>query len=94
MSLTSSASAFGVPDTVLPVLSAVVPESEVSDALRSALDARAQEKAAFMAMSDELLHALRPEIERLTAELVRSSLQQAWRMRPQHVDGIVGMDIP
>ncbi len=81
MSFPRSGSTSGVPDTVLPVLSAAMPESDIPEALRAALDARAQEKAAFMALSDELLHALRPEMERLTTELVRTGLREVWRKR-------------
>lgn len=81
MSLSHPASASGTPDTVMPVLSAVVPESDISDDLRAALDARDHEKAAFMALSQEMLLALRPEMERLAAELVRKSLHEAWRAR-------------
>lgn len=93
MSLSSSAFGPVPPDSVVPVLTAVVPESDITVALRAALDARAQEKAAFMSLSDELLHALRPEMERLMADLVRSSLQQTWRMRHRNGDGVFLTDI-
>lgn len=83
-----------IPNSVMPILSAVVPESDIPQALRSALDARAHEKAAFMALSDELLGVLRPELERLATELVRSSLHQAWRMRSRTDDGVSGLDKP
>ncbi|WP_276308865.1 hypothetical protein [Limnohabitans parvus] len=38
-----------------------------------------------MALADDLVQALRPELERMTTELVRRSLQQAWakRFRPE-----------
>ncbi len=94
MSFPRSESTSGVPDTVLPVLSAAMPESDIPEALRAALDARAQEKAAFMALSDELLHALRPEIERLAAELVHKSLQQAGRARSSLGEVVVSVDTP
>ncbi len=94
MNLTSPVPVTDVPDTVMPVLSAVVPESDIPEALRAALDARDHEKEAFMALSDELLHALRPEMERFAAELVRRSLQEAWRMRSRSGDGVFGSDTP
>ena len=94
MSLPRSASASDVPDTVLPVLSAVVPESNISEALRAALDALDQEKWAFMNRSGEILDALRPEMERMASKLVRESLIQAWRHRHQTDNRVIGTDIP
>jgi hypothetical protein len=94
MSLPSSTCASGVPATVLPVLSAVVPESEISEALRAALDALDQEKLTFMNLSGEMLDALRPEMERMACELVRNSLSQAWRLRHPTGHRVVGTDIP
>jgi hypothetical protein len=43
-----------------------------------ALDARAAEKQAFMALSAELLQQLRPEFDRLAAGLVHRTLETAW----------------
>lgn len=94
MSHPRSVFASGVPATVLPVLSAVVPESEISEALRAALDALDQEKLTFMNLSGEMLDALRPEMERMACELVRNSLNQAWRLRHQTGHRVVGSDIP
>ena len=81
MSLSPSEPESGMPDSVMPVLSVVVPEAAISEALRAALDALDHEKSAFMALSDDMLDALRPEMERLATELVRKSLYQAWRVR-------------
>ncbi|WP_090046301.1 hypothetical protein [Limnohabitans sp. 2KL-27] len=86
MSLPILAAASGMPDTALPVLTAVVPESDVCDAMRAALDGLDHDKRAFMAMSDAMLDALRPDIERMATELVRNSLHQAWRMRSRSGD--------
>lgn len=94
MNLPSSTCASGVPATVLPVLSAVVPESEISEALRAALDALDQEKLAFMNLSGEMLDALRPEMERMACDLVRNSLNQAWRLRHPTGHRVDGTDIP
>ena len=70
---------------VVPVLSTVIPETQISPNLIAALDARELERAAFMALADDLVQALRPELERMTTELVRRSLRQAWasRFRPE-----------
>ena len=70
---------------VVPVLSTVIPETQISPNLIAALDARESERASFMALTDDLVQALRPELERMTTELVRRSLRQAWasRFRPE-----------
>jgi lambda repressor-like predicted transcriptional regulator len=67
--------------SVVPVLSTVIPDSQITDALRAALDARELEQITFMALGDELVQSLRPELERLIAELVHRSLRQAWASR-------------
>ena len=69
------------PTGVIPVLTTVVPQEAVSPAMREALDARAQDKADWMSLETHLLQALRPEIERMTTELVRAGLREAWRKR-------------
>jgi hypothetical protein len=52
-----------------------------------ALDARVAEKQALMALSSDLLENLRPEIERLTADLVQRTLQSVWDKRARTFDG-------
>ncbi|WP_322991375.1 hypothetical protein [Limnohabitans sp.] len=74
-----------MPSGSIPVLTTVMSEVAVSQALRDALDARAQRKADWMSLESHLLHALRPEMERLTTELVRASLLEAWR---KHANGL------
>ena len=69
------------PDAALPVLRAVIAESDIPDALRQALDAKATERAQFRALEDALLASIRPDIERLTGTLVRRSLSKAWTSR-------------
>ena len=54
------------------------PIQDVPPAIESALDARAAEKKAFMALSTELLQQLRPEFDRLAAGLVLRTLETAW----------------
>lgn len=73
----SLVSAEAVP-SVVPVLSVVIPDAQIPRAVKTVLDEKELERAAFMALADELVHALRPELERLTTELVRRSLRQAW----------------
>jgi hypothetical protein len=76
----------GMPDSAIPVLSTLVPEADVPPALRLVLDARAREKAAFAALSDDLIQALRPEMERLVTDMVRTTCQQLWQKRTR-IDG-------
>ena len=67
--------------SVIPVLSTVIPVDRISQDLAAALQLREQEHAAFLAMADAVVQSLRPELERLTTELVQRSLQQAWRSK-------------
>ncbi len=53
----------------------------VPQAVSLALDARAAEKAALMALSEELVQNLRPEIERMTSDMVQRTLQSEWAQR-------------
>ena len=64
-----------LPDEI-PVLTQAI--EDVPPAVASALDARAAEKQAFMALSAELLQQLRPEFDRLAAGLVHRTLETAW----------------
>lgn len=60
----------------IPTLTEVV--EEVTPSMQMALDARAAEKQAFMALSAELLQQLRPEFDRLASALVLRTLETAW----------------
>jgi hypothetical protein len=71
--------------SVIPVLTAVLSPEQIPPALSLALDAKANDKAVFWAMADAWARRLRPELERLTTELVNRSLQQAWVLRSQGV---------
>lgn len=66
---------------VVPVLSTVIPPVQIPPHLIAALDERELERASFMALADDLVEELRPELERMTTELVRRSLRQAWMNR-------------
>lgn len=65
----------------IPTLTRAMVLEDVPQAVGQALDARALEKRALLAMSDELVNNLRPEIERLTADLVQRALAGVWEKR-------------
>jgi len=68
------------PDQI-PTLTQDMALAHVPQAAHVALDARVAEKQALMALSSDLLENLRPEIERLTADLVQRTLQSVWDKR-------------
>lgn len=65
----------------IPTLSQDMALVDVPAAVSLAMDARAAEKAALMAMSEDLLQKLRPEIERMTSDRVQRALQGEWEKR-------------
>ena len=69
------------PPEHVPVLTERVPASDVPPALGVAWDARMAEKKALMALSNELIQNLRPELDRLTSELVQRTLEGLWSKR-------------
>ena len=77
---TPSSSSLVSPDQI-PTLTQDMALAQVPQAVHVALDARAAEKQALMALSSDLLENLRPEIERLTADLVQRTLQSVWDKR-------------
>ncbi len=70
----------GAPDQI-PTLTQDMVLDQVPQAVTLALDARAAEKRALMDLSEELVQNLRPEIERLTSDLVQRTLQGLWDKR-------------
>ncbi len=52
---------------------------DVPPRLQAALDARAAEKALLSQLVEQWLQALRPEMERMTREIVERSVQDFWR---------------
>jgi hypothetical protein len=66
---------------VIPVLTHVVPASDIPAAVLAALDARQAEKASVMALSQELMQNLRPELDRMATELVQRSVEGMWAKR-------------
>lgn len=72
------------PDGAIPVLTAAVATSDIPAALLAALDARLAEKASVLALSQELMKKnLRPELDRMAAELVQRSVQGMWEKRAE-----------
>ncbi len=65
----------------IPTLTQDMALGLVPKAVSLVLDVRAAEKQALMALSDELEQRLRPEIERMTADLVQRTLQAVWDQR-------------
>jgi hypothetical protein len=59
---------------------------DVPQAVSLALDVRAAEKQALMALTEDLVQNLRPEIERLTADMVQKTLQVVWEKRSTDLD--------
>lgn len=75
-----------IPDSI-PTLTQDMSLNDVPKGVSLALDARAEEKQALMALSEELVQNLRPEIERLTSDLVQRTLQGVWEKRAKtHLD--------
>jgi hypothetical protein len=77
---TPAAGQAGASDQI-PTLTQDMVLDQVPQAVTLALDARAAEKRALMDLSEELVQNLRPEIERLTADLVQRTLQGLWDKR-------------
>jgi hypothetical protein len=65
----------------IPTLTQDMALAQVPQAVHVALDARVAEKQALMALSSDLLENLRPEIDRLTADLVQRTLKSVWDKR-------------
>ena len=70
-----------MPVGAIPVLSTVLTDEAVPQALRDALDRLEQDKLDWTAFEGQILQTLRPEMERLTAELVRKTLREVWLQR-------------
>jgi hypothetical protein len=68
----------GSAPSVIPVLRVVIPDAEIPQAVRAALDQRELARAQFMALADELIQELRPELERFATEWVQRGLRRAW----------------
>jgi hypothetical protein len=65
----------------IPTLSQDMVLGDVPVAVSLAMDARVAEKAALMALSADLVQKLRPEIERMTSDMVQIALQSEWGKR-------------
>ena len=71
------------PPAHVPVLTECVPASDVPPALGVVRDARMAEKKALMDLSNELIQNIRPELDRLTSELVQRTLDGLWSKRSE-----------
>ena len=67
----------------IPVLTHIVPSSDIPAAVLVALDARLAEKASVLALSHELMQNLRPELDRMASELVQRSVEGMWAKRAE-----------
>jgi hypothetical protein len=72
------------PQEPIPVLTDSLQPGSFPEALGLALDARMAEKQALLDLSGTLIQNLRPELDRLTAELVQQTLQELWRKRSEN----------
>jgi hypothetical protein len=77
---TNGASQARAPEQI-PTLTQDMALGQVPQAVSLALNVRAAEKQALMALSVELEQNLRPEIERMTVDLVQRTLQSVWDQR-------------
>ncbi|MGV0960436.1 MAG: hypothetical protein ACOYB1_11420 [Limnohabitans sp.] len=75
--------ALDIPAAAIPLLTAAVPPADISAAVWAALDARQAEKAAVMALSQELMQNLRPELDRMASQLVQRSVEGMWAKRAE-----------
>lgn len=75
--------ATGIAPEEIPVLTHIVPAAQVPLALGVAWDARVAEKQALLDLSQELIQNMRPELDRLTTELVAQTLQGLWEKRSE-----------
>lgn len=73
----------GAASAAIPVLTHVVPTSDIPAAVLVALDARMAEKASVLALSAELMQNLRPELDRMASELVQRSVEGMWAKRAE-----------
>lgn len=68
---------------LIPVLTHVVSTADIPAGVLAALDARQAEKATIMALSQELMQNLRPELDRMASELVQRSVEGMWAKRAE-----------
>ncbi|OYU32885.1 MAG: hypothetical protein CFE39_00070 [Comamonadaceae bacterium PBBC2] len=83
MNTHESLTAGDVPADQIPVLTVEVAKDRIPEALLVALDARQAEKASVLALSQELMKNLRPELDRMASELVQRSVQGMWEKRAE-----------
>jgi hypothetical protein len=69
------------PHTAIPVLTTVLPESDISAEMLVAFERQQAEKTALFALSKALQESLRPELERLAQDVVQRTLKATWDAR-------------
>ena len=83
MSSTAATDSSAPPLHTIPTLSDAVPPAQVPQALQAVLQGRLAEKAQLDEMAMHLLEKLRPEVEQMVTQTVRSALRSAWVDRAQ-----------
>ena len=68
---------------VIPTLTDALPSEQVPQALKAVLDGRLAEKAPLDEMAMHLMEQLRPQVEQMVTQTVRSALRSAWLERAQ-----------
>jgi hypothetical protein len=83
MSSTAATDSNAPPVNAIPTLSDAVPAAQVPQALQAVLQGRLAEKAQLDEMAVHLLEQLRPQVEQMVTQTVRSALRSAWLERAQ-----------
>ena len=83
MSSTAATDSSAPPLHTIPTLSDAVPAAQVPQALHAVLQGRLAEKAQLDEMAMHLLEKLRPEVEQMVTQTVRSALRSAWMDRAE-----------
>lgn len=63
---------------VIPTLTDALPSEQVPQALKAVLHGRLAEKAQLDEMAMHLMEQLRPQVEQMVTQTVRSALRTAW----------------
>jgi hypothetical protein len=83
MSSTAATDSSAPPLHTIPTLSDTVLTAQVPQALQAVLQGRLAEKAQLDEMAMHLLEKLRPEVEQMVTQTVRSALRSAWMDRAE-----------
>ncbi|PUE35783.1 hypothetical protein [Limnohabitans sp. Jir72] len=72
-----------VPPQTIPVLTREISAKDIPQPLLLALEARQAERAMILGLSQELMLSLRPELDRMAAELAQRSVEGMWAKRAE-----------